>query len=183
MVRWTVILTWASTMLGLSILGVLVSAWASDVLGLNAAGWGRLAFFWGLGSLIAATALTVKDVTRHRGMFFLGWAFIFGLAVLAFSLSRSLTFVHASTALAGGSYMAFTIAGISIVQKTVPNRLLGRVTGLLLLGQGLMQVFALFVGIVARFAGLEAVYLAAAIILIVLTLAVAITQRPLRTLD
>jgi MFS family permease len=182
-VRWTVILTWVSTMLGLSILGVLVAAWASEVLGLNAAGWGRLAFFWGLGSLVAATALTIKDVTRHRGMFFLGWAFIFGLAVLAFSLSRSLPLVYASTAVAGGSYMAFTIAGISIVQRTVPNRLLGRVTGLLLLGQGLMQVFALFVGIVARFAGLEAVYLAAAIVLISLTTAVAVTQRPLRTLD
>jgi len=182
-VRWTVLLSWITTMLGLSIMGVLVAAWATEVLDLDAGGWGRMIFFWGFGSFIAATWLSAREIRRRRGWFFLGSSFAFGLAVLGFSISRDMPWVYFFNTLNGATFIAFTIAGITIVQTTVPNRVLGRVTGLLLLGQGLMQVFALAVGIAARAIGIETIYVAIAVTMLLVTAIVALTQRPLRTLD
>jgi hypothetical protein len=108
---------------------------------------------------------------------------VFSLAVIGFSLSREMPLVYFFNALNGAAFIAFTIAGLAIVQNTVPNRVLGRVTGLLLLGQGLMQVFALLVSVVARAVGLEAVFLGIAITMLCTTALVAAVQRPLRSLD
>ena len=86
-------------------------------------------------------------------------------------------------ALAGFAFMGANIAGLAIVQALVPNRYLGRVTGLLMLGQGLMQVIALVIGILAKFAGIEVVYVAAGITILVATIVVVLSQRELRALD
>ncbi|MDA1010089.1 MAG: MFS transporter [Chloroflexi bacterium] len=182
-IRWTVFLTWASTAAGISVMGIIVAAWVSDVLLLDAAGWGTMALFWGLGSLISSVFMTVQGFRRRRGLTFLGASLLFGIAVLGFSLSRSIPLAFAFNGLAGLAFMAFNIAGIGIVQALTPNRYLGRITGLLLFGQGLMQVIALGVGLFARAVGIEAVYVTAGILIIVATLAVGALQRPLRELD
>ena len=182
-VRWTVFLTWISTIAGISVLGILVAAWVSDVLLLGAAGWGQLALCWGIGSIVSSIYLTFGGLDRHRGRMFLGLTLLFGVAVLGFSLSRWLPLVFFFNALAGFSFMGANIAGLAIVQALVPNRYLGRVTGLLMLGQGLMQVIALAIGILARFAGIEVVYVAADITILVTTLVVVLSQRELRALD
>ena len=182
-IRWTIFLTWASTAAGISVMGIIVAAWVSEVLELDAAGWGTMALFWGLGSIISSVVMTVQGFRRRRGLTFLGASLLFGIAVLGFSLSRSIPFAFAFNGLAGLSFMAFNIAGIGIVQALTPNRYLGRVTGLLLFGQGLMQVIALGVGIMARVIGIEIVYVAAGILIILATLAVGALQRPLRELD
>ena len=57
--------------------------------------------------------------------------------------------------LAGLGFMSMTVTGLAIVQTTTPNRLLGRVTGLLLLGGGLMQVTGLGVGLLAGAIGIR----------------------------
>lgn len=182
-VRWVVLLTWISTASALSVMGVLIAAWVDHVLGLDAAGWGRLAIFWGLGSLVASVTLTARNLTRRRGRFFLGASMLLGASVLGFSLSRALPLAYLFNGLAGMSFMAFNIAGLSIVQAIVPNRFMGRVTGLLLLGNGLMQVVALGVGILAGLVGIESVYVAAGIVILGASTMVAVAQRPLRTLD
>ena len=182
-VRWTVFLTWMSTTAGISVLGILVAAWVSEVLLLGAAGWGQLALCWGAGSIVSSIYLTFGGLDRHRGRMFLGLTLLFGVAVLGFSLSRWLPLVFAFNALAGFAFMGANISSLAIVQALVPNRYLGRVTGLLMLGQGLMQVMALAIGILARFAGIEVVYVAAGVSILVATLAVIASQRELRALD
>jgi MFS family permease len=181
--RWTVFLTWISTAAGLSVMGVIVAAWVSDVLRLDAAGWGYMAFFWGAGSIVSSVYMTARGFGRRRGPVFLGTSLLFGVAVLGFALSRSVPLAFAFNGLAGLAFMAFNISGLGIVQALTPNRYLGRVTGLLLLGFGLMQVIALGVGILARFVGIEVVYVGAGLTMIAATLLVALLQRPLRTLD
>lgn len=181
-VRWTVLLTWFSTVAGLSVMGVLVAAWVSDVLHLGAAGWGLMALFWNVGAITSSVYLTLIGVPRRKGLFFLTMSFTFGLGVLGFSLSREpwLTFIF--NVVAGGSFMALTISSLSIVQTTVPNRLLGRVTGLLLLGGGLMQLWAFFVALAVQAVGIEPVYTGAGLAILGVTALIAVTQRPLRTL-
>lgn len=182
-VRWTVLLTWTSTAAGLSVMGVLVGVWVKDILHLGASGWGALALFWGLGSVVSTTYLMTRPSLRHRGWLFLGACGGLGLAVLGFSLSRSIPFAFAFNALAGVTFMVMNTVSIGIVQAMVPNRVLGRVTGLLLLGGGLMQVTGLFVGLLAAAIGIERTYPIAALVIIGVSTLVALRQRPLRDLD
>ncbi len=182
-VRWTVLLTWLSTAAGLSVMGVLIGAWVKDVLLLGAGGWGWMALFWGLGSVISTTFLMTRPTLRHRGWLFLGACAGLGAAVLGFSLSRAIPVAFAFNGLAGVAFMLITTLGVAIVQAMVPNRVMGRVTGLLLLGGGLMQVTGLFVGILAGVIGIERTYPIAASVILASTALVVLRQRPLRTLD
>jgi predicted MFS family arabinose efflux permease len=182
-VRWTVLLSWIATACGLSIMGVLVAAWVRGVLGLDARGWGLMALCWGAGSLVSTLYLTWRGDFRRKGALFLGAAFLFGVSILGFSLSRSIPLAFLFNGLAGLCFMLYQTTGLAIVAAAVPNRLLGRVTGLLLLGGGLMQVSALGLGALAQVAGIEAVYVAAASTIIVATAAVALIQAPLRRFD
>jgi len=182
-VRWTVLLTWLSTAAGLSVMGVLIGAWVKDVLLLGAGGWGWMSLFWGLGSVISTTFLMTRPTLRHRGWLFLGACAGLGAAVLGFSLSRAIPVAFAFNGLAGVAFIVITTVGVAIVQAMVPNRLLGRVTGLLLLGGGLMQVTGLFVGILAGVIGIERTYPIAASVIIGATALVVLRQRPLRVLD
>jgi hypothetical protein len=81
------------------------------------------------------------------------------------------------------SYQLILTWGVTIVQRQVPNRLLGRVTGLLLLAGGLMQIAGLAMGAVAQVVGLEIVYPAAGSAIVVVMVLVTLRQRPLRRLD
>lgn len=182
-VRWAVFLTWASTTCGLSVMGVLVAAWVSDVLHLGAAGWGQMSLFWALGSIVSSLFLTGGGLERRRGAMFLGLQLLFGAAVLGFALSRTVPLAFAFNVLAGLAFMGQNIAGLAIVQALVPNRYLGRVTGLLMLGQGLMQVMALFIGLLAKVVGIEIVFAGAGLTMLVATVLVTLLQRELRSLD
>src|SRR5690606_9767556 len=66
-VRWTVYLTWLVLAAGLSVMGILIAAWVRDVLGLDAAGWGWMALFWGLGGITASSWLVWRGEYRHKG--------------------------------------------------------------------------------------------------------------------
>lgn len=182
-VRWTVLLTWTATAAGLSVMGVLIGAWVKDILQMDARGWGMLAVFWGIGSLLSTTYLTTRPSMRHRGRLFLGGCGGLGLAILGFSFSRSIPVAFAFNGLCGVAFMVVNTVSIAIVQAMVPNRVLGRVTGLLLLGGGLMQVTGLVVGLLAAAIGIERTYPIAALVIVAATALVAIRQRPLRTLD
>lgn len=182
-VRWTVLLTWLSTAAGLSVMGVLIGAWVKDILHMGASGWGTLALFWGLGSVISTTFLMTRSTLKHRGWLFLGSCAGLGAAVLGFSFSRAIPIAFAFNGLVGVTFMVMNTVSVAIVQAMVPNRVLGRVTGLLLLGGGLMQVTGLFVGLMAAAIGIERTYPIAACVILAATALVALRQRPLRTLD
>ncbi|MGE3962427.1 MAG: MFS transporter [Dehalococcoidia bacterium] len=182
-VRWAVFLTWAATTAGISVLGILVAAWVTQVLEQGAAAWGTLSLFWAIGSIASSLFFTGGGLERRRGWTFLVLTLLFGVSVLGFSLVRSMWLASAFYTLAGLAFMGQNIVGLSIVQALVPNRYLGRVTGLLMLGQGLMQVAALGVGLLARGIGIEVVYVAAGVTIIIAVLWVTLTQRNLRTLD
>jgi hypothetical protein len=86
----------------------------------------------------------------------------------------------AFNALVGFSHQLVLTLGTTIVQRQVPNRLLGRVTGLLMLAGGLMQITGLGAGLLAQAVGLEVLYPAAGIAILVLMATIATRQRPLR---
>ena len=182
-VAWTVFSTWTITALGLSVMGVLVAAWITDILQLDAFGWGAMIVTWGVGGLIASTWLNWRSNSQHIGAWFLGAGLLTGLGVIAFGLSRTLLLAFFFNGMVGMTFQLIQTWSVTIVQREVPNRLLGRVTSILLLGGGLMQIAGLAAGILARIWGLEVIYLLSGAAIVLYTLLVTWRQAPLRRLD
>jgi MFS family permease len=182
-VRWVVFSNWALTALGMSVMGILVPVWLDDILLLDVSGWGLMMLFWGGGGLIASTWLSWRADLRYTGLWFLATAALMGLGVLGFGLSRIIIVAFLFNGLVGLSYQFVLTLSVTIVQRQVPNRLLGRVMGLLLLAGGLMQIAGLIVGLVAQAVGLEVVYPAAGLLMLAYVALLAVRQPPLRHLD
>jgi len=117
------------------------------------------------------------------GLWFLGAAALMGVGVLGFGLSRWVAAAFIFNGIVGMAYQFVLTLGVTIVQRQVPNRLLGRVMGLLLLAGGLMQIAGLIVGVIAQAIGLELVYPAAGVLMLVYVALMFLRQRPLRQLD
>ena len=139
--------------------------------------------FWALGGIAGAVWLASRGNYQRMGMTYLGAAMALGVAVLGFSLSRHIAPAFLFNGIAGFGHSMVQTVGTAITQRRVPNRVLGRVTGLLLLSGGLMQVAGLGIGLIAQEIGLEPVYAAAGIVIIAGVFATAIWQPELRTLD
>jgi MFS family permease len=181
-VRWAIFVTWLCLAAGMSVMGILVAAWVEQILDLDASGWGVMISTWAAGTITASMWLTRQGETRRTGALFLAAAALFGLSVLGFSLSRSVPPAFLFNGLAGLSNQLVITVSMVIVQRRVPNRLLGRVMGLLLLAQGIMQLAGLGVGAAAQVVGLESVYFGAALVILGFVALVTLTQRPLRSL-
>ena len=181
-VRWTILSNWVVTALGLSVMGGLIAAWISEVLELDASGWGVMMVFWGGGGILASIFLSWRADLRRLGAWYLLACVMVGAAVLGFGLSRIVLLAFVFNGLVGLSHQLVLTLSVTVVQRQVPNRLMGRVTGLLMLAGGLMQVVGLLVGVIAQMVGIELVYPAAGILILVFATAVILTQRPLRTL-
>ncbi len=182
-VTWTVFTNWAVSALGMSVMGILIAAWIDEILDLNALGWGAMIVTWGAGGLIASSWLSWRGDVRHMGAWFLGAALVMGLAVIAFGLSRTVALAFLFNGVVGLAYQLILTWAVTIVQREVPNRLLGRVTGLLLLGSGLMQLAGLGTGLLARLIGIELVYPLAGFAILLFVALVTWRQQPLRRLD
>jgi hypothetical protein len=182
-VRWTVFTNWAVTALGMSVMGILIAAWIDQILDLGAAGWGVMVVTWGTGGVLASLWLSWRGDMRHMGAWFLGAGLLMGVGVMAFGLSRLVVFAFFFNGVVGLAYQLILTWGVTIVQREVPNRLLGRVTGLLLLAGGLMQIAGLAVGALAQVFGLELVYPLAGLGIVVYISLLTWRQQPLRRLD
>ena len=182
-VAWTIFSTWTITALGLSVMGILVAAWITDILQLDAFGWGAMVVTWGAGGLLASVWMNWRSDINHIGAWFLGAGLLTGLSIIAFGFSRTIIAAFFFNGMVGMAFQLIQTWGITIVQREVPNRLLGRVTSLLLLAGGLMQIAGLGAGILARIWGLEIIYPLSGAAIVLYILIVTWLQRPLRLLN
>ncbi len=142
-----------------------------------------MAVTWGVGGLIASVWLSWRGDVHHMGAWFLGAGLLMGVGTFAFGLSRLIVLAFLFNGVVGMSYQLLLTWGVTIVQREVPNRLLGRVTGLLLLAGGLMQIAGLVVGVLAQILGIELVYPLAGLGICLFVVLLTWRQRPLRQLD
>ena len=182
-VRWTIFVTWIAIFGGSAAMWILSAAWVRDVLELGAESFGGMALFWGIGALLASGALATRGEYGRKGALVLSAAVLYGLAVLGFSLTRSLVGAALFFALGGVAFQLLTTVSTAVTQQLVPDRLLGRVMGLLMLANGIAQLMGVAVGAGAQAVGLETVYLVLGIAMTAFALLIMAWQRPLRTLD
>ena len=111
-------------------LDLLVVILAISVLGRSQAWAGYLAFAFGVGAMLAATGSAVL-VGRRLGGPILAAALLFSGALAAVALGVGLAGTVALLALAGAGHSLLAIATRTLLQRSVPAQLIGRVFGLL----------------------------------------------------
>jgi MFS family permease len=116
-------------------LDLLVVILAISVLGRSQAWAGYLTFAFGVGAVLAATGSAVL-VGRRLGGPILGAALMFSGALAALASGAGLAGTVALLALAGASHSLLAVATRTLLQRSVPAQLIGRVFGIL---EGLMM--------------------------------------------
>ncbi|MEX2230002.1 MAG: MFS transporter, partial [Dehalococcoidia bacterium] len=157
-VRWTVLLMWVSVAGGVNVLWTLGAWWMDEVLHVDPAGWSVLTVFWSIGMVIASATLFVMGDYRSKGRKYLIAALISAAAVLVYALSRSVVLTGAALLVAGFAFQNQQTIATAILQTVVPRNLLGRVTALLFLSQGLAQTSGLAFGALGQLIGLPAMF-------------------------
>jgi MFS family permease len=145
--------------------------YALEVLHLSTIGYGLLLTLVALGGL-AGTVLA-PILLRRLGMRVMlpAVGLVQGLVLLGVGLTSSLAVVVLAMLVIGVSSMAWNVVTISLRQRIVPARLLGRVTSSYrMIGLGAMPVGALLGGVLAKAWGLHSPYLLAGCTLLLATL-------------
>jgi MFS family permease len=121
-------LSFFTSMFGASYM-ILLPVFAFDVLGEGARGFGMLEAAAGLGALAGTLAVVRMGVGRYTGHAMLGGAFLFGLFIAAFAMTRSLPLAMALLLGAGLTQSLYLNLAMTTVQLLVPDELRGRVMG------------------------------------------------------
>ena len=144
---------------------------ALQILGLNAAGFGALFVPMALGSLLS-TALT-DQMRRVSGVgpLLMFSVFVLGATLLGTGLTSSWVVVAILSLVSGFFNMTWNIIVVSLRQRIIPDRLMGRINSVYrLLAWGSMPVGAALGGLVAREFGLRAPFIVGAAVVFLLLL-------------
>jgi MFS family permease len=135
---------------------------APGPMGLNEVGFGVLMTAMGIGSLVGS--LVVERIERLLGRArLLALAVLVGAVMMAVpGLTTNAWLVGASFAASGLVFMMWNVVTVSLRQRIVPDRLLGRVNASYrLLAWGGQPIGALLGGLAGELVGLQAVFLLA----------------------
>jgi hypothetical protein len=182
-VRWTVLLQWLAMVGTTSVLWTLGAAWMNEVMHIDAAGWSALTIFWSVGMITASAIMVRRGEYRSKGVTFIGAALLSGVAVVVYSFSRSAVLTGLAMMVVGMGFQTQQTVGTAILQTVVPRHLLGRITALLFLSQGLAQASGIAFGLLGQAVGLETLFPIVGVTMLAGALAIAVLQRPLRALD
>jgi MFS family permease len=134
---------------------IFLPVFARDVLNQDAQGLARLWAATGVGALISALVMAYNlSHSRRRGRLLLIGNIFFGMAVVAFALSRNLALSCFCLALVGGGMVSITTTVNTLLQMLVQDEMRGRVMSMYALAfVGLPPVGGLLIGTVADLIG------------------------------
>lgn len=179
-VLWIILLTFSVSGLGFPVVANLGPVWTSRVLGLSATGVGLLAMTWGVGSMIASLAMTNVGHFPQKGWLLIAAAAGFSACVVGFGYSRFIPLSATLNLGLGGLLTVQSVSATSLVQRTVPNEVQGRVMSLFMMSQGISQVLTLPIGALAQWATFELTMPLLGWTSLALVLFIAATRREVR---
>ena len=129
----------------------LMPVFADSIFHGGAKGLGILMAASGTGALIGSLALATRDGVRGLGRWVAVSAVSFGVALVAFSFSRSFWLSAAILILVGGAMMVQMASSNTLIQVMVPDELRGRVMAIYsMMFMGMAPFGALFAGALAE---------------------------------
>jgi MFS family permease len=105
----------------------LLPVYARDILHIGPRGLGLLRSAPALGAVVVALALAYRPVVRRAGVMMFACVLVFGLATIAFGLSRHFLVSLAALAITGAADMVSVFIRHNLVQLRTPDSMRGRV--------------------------------------------------------
>lgn len=105
----------------------LLPIYAKDVLHAGPTGLGLLRSAPALGATLVSLLLAFRPIERRTGLVMFAGVFVFGLATIAFGLSRSFGLSLAALVLLGAADMISVFVRSTVVQLATPDEMRGRV--------------------------------------------------------
>lgn len=132
----------------------LLPVFARDVLHVGAEGFGILRAGPAIGATIVGLTLAAHPIRHKAGLFMFSGVAVFGLATVAFALSRSLWLSVLTLAILGGADMLSVFVRQTLIQLVTPDPMRGRVAAVSSVFIGASNELGEFEsGVVARFLG------------------------------
>ena len=132
----------------------LLPIFAAEILHVGARGVGLLAAAPAVGSVVTALLIARTGGFRRQGSIVIWAVAIFGLATVAFGISRAFWFSLLMLAIAGAADTVSTVLRQTIRQLATPNHLRGRMTSInMVFFMGGPQLGEVEAGVVASFIG------------------------------
>jgi MFS family permease len=157
-----------------------------EILQVGADGQGVLLSINGTGALIMTLAIGLSPNLCHKGSVLIGGAALFGLAIVAFSLSAEYI---GSYLLAGICMFAmgvfsstYMISVLSSLQMMVPDHMRGRVMGIYGVTWNIMPLGGLYAGVLSGFIGTPFAIALGGVFVMAFALGPAIFSRQIRNL-
>ncbi|HEU0075438.1 MAG TPA: MFS transporter, partial [Dehalococcoidia bacterium] len=129
----------------------LMPVFATDVYGRDAGAFGVMGSAVGVGAVIGTLTLASLSNVERRGMVMLAAILLLGIALVAFSQTKSYELGLVFLAVTGAAQMVYLTTNQTILQIIVPDELRGRVMGIYMLSQGMMPLGGLLGGGLAHF--------------------------------
>lgn len=108
----------------------LLPIFAKDILDVGPTGLGLLRGAPAVGALLTSLALARRPIQRRSGRWLLGSVAVYGLAMIAFGLSRSFWLSLVALALSGAVDMISVVIRHTLVQLETPDQMRGRVSAI-----------------------------------------------------
>jgi len=132
----------------------LLPVFARDILHVGAEGFGILRAGPAIGATVVALWLAAHPIHRHAGRIMFSGVAVFGLATVAFAISKSLWLSVAALAILGGADMLSVYVRQTLVQLVTPDHMRGRVAAVSSVFIGASNELGEFEsGVVARILG------------------------------
>jgi hypothetical protein len=107
----------------------LLPIYATDILNVGARGYGLLSASADVGALVTSLALVVVPPIRRAGRALIAAVAVYGLATIAFGLSRSFPLSLVAYVLVGMADQVSVVMRGTAIQLSTPDALRGRVSG------------------------------------------------------
>ncbi|MDE2766311.1 MAG: MFS transporter [Chloroflexota bacterium] len=144
--RAFLLLNLTAPVLLIPIFTALTPIYAKDVFESNETGLGLLVAMVGVGGVLGAATVAALGSFERRGLLEIVALFGFSAGLFGFSFAAELWQGLLLMLFTGFAEQVFLLTNMTMLQLTVPNRMRGRVSSLMMLGFGLMPIGALAAG-------------------------------------
>ena len=127
----------------------MMPSFARDVLTVGETGLGLLLTATGIGALLGALTIAGLGDFEGRRRLILAGCFLFGVGLMAFSLSQWFALSFVMLVIVGGVAASYMTSANSLIQHIVPDAFRGRVLSIYMLTWGLMPLGSLGIGAAA----------------------------------
>jgi len=132
----------------------LLPVFARDLLHVGPQGFGFLRTAPAVGATVVAVVLAARPIHRHAGRWMFGGVAVYGLATIAFGLSRHFGLSLLALATLGGADMVSVFVRQTLIQVVAPDAMRGRVAAVSYLFIGASNELGEFeIGVTARLFG------------------------------